>query len=517
MPAQPREKILDYDRSIVYQETGYWCGPAATQIVLSAKGIRVPEADLAKFIGTHVGGTDHVQMIEQRALDKYLPEAGYSTVWLPIDPPTPTQRETFWNHLRGSVDAGYGLVLNWVSPASNPPIGIKGSKSPVGYGRSTIFHYVAAMGYDPYDRAVWIADSGFSPGGYWVSLDQCVVLMAPKGYTHAASVASPVPVAPIPVPADNGVAVLAEVMGNSLDRAKYAKLLPAVERCLVDCNCNTPERIAMWCAQIGHESGGLRHMEEIADGFAYEGRVDLGNTKPGDGPKFKGRGPIQVTGRHNYTELSKWAFSKGIVPTKTYFVDKPEELASDKYGFTGVTWYWTTQRNLNGASDIRDIEAATKMINGGWNGIDDRRNRYQKAILMGDRLKQIADAKPLEDNIVATTKPEASVSQQYSSLSAYRTPGEGTVGDWVQIDRNQDAMLHQIFVEWSAVQFGEAESVYRVFRSAAGKGAVTTPAFMAHAQSVLRKVPQDVLDQVLQSIEKNDPDLIHAYLENRGK
>ena len=512
----PREKVLDYDRSIVSQETGYWCGPAATQIVLNAKGIRVPEADLARFIGTHVGGTDHVQMIEQRALDKYLPQADYRTVWLPVDPPTPSQRETFWNHLRGSIDAGYGLVLNWVSPASNPPVGIKGSKSPVGYGRYTIYHYVAAMGYDPYDRAVWIADSGFSPGGYWVSLDQCVVLMAPKGYTYAASVPAPSP-GPAPAPADNGLSVLAEVMGNSVDRAKYAKLLPAVERCLIECECTTVARIAMWCAQIGHESGGLRYMEEIANGQAYEGRIDLGNTERGDGPKFKGRGPIQVTGRHNYTALSKWAFGEGLVPTPTYFIDKPEELASDKYGFIGVTWYWTTQRNLNSASDNRDIEAATRMINGGLNGIDDRRNRYKKAMAMGDRLKQIADAKPLEDKIVAPTKPEAPVGQQYSSRSAYRTPGEGTIGDLAQFSLNQDAMLHQLFVEWSAVQFGEPESVYRVFRSAAGKGAVATPSFIAHSQAVLKRVPQDVLSQVLQSIEKNDPDLIHAYLEARGK
>lgn len=515
---RPNEVVLDYNRAIVPQETGYWCGPAATQIVLSAKGINVPEAELARFIGTHVGGTDHVQMIEQRALDKYLPQADYRTEWLPIDPPTPAQRETFWNRLRASIDAGYGLVMNWVSPASNPPIGIKGSKSPVGYGRYTIYHYVAAMGYDAYDRAVWVADSGFSPGGYWVSLDQCVVLMAPKGYTYAAAVPSAVPVAPLPAPADNGVAVLAEVMGNGVDRAKYAKLLPAVEDCLVQCGCTTTARIAMWCAQIGHESGGLRWMEEIADGSAYEYREDLGNVHPGDGTRYKGRGPIQVTGRRNYTELSKWAYANKLVVSPTFFVDNPHELASDKYGFTGVTWYWTTQRDLNGAADKRDLNLATKMINGGLNGIDDRKRRYEKAILMGDRLLDlIKDAKPLPDNISQPTPEVQPVGNQFPSLSAYRTPGEGNIGDVVQIARNQDAMLHQIFVEWSATMFGDPESVYRVFRSAAGKGAVTTTAFVSHAQSVLKKVPQDVLDQVLKSIEKNEPELIRSYLEIRGK
>lgn len=515
--SQPREKVLEYDRSIVPQETGYWCGPAATQIVLSAKGIHVPEADLARFIGTHVGGTDHVQMIEQRALDKYLPQADYRTVWLPTDPPTPAQRDTFWNHLRASIDAGYGLVLNWVSPASNPPVGIKGSKSPVGYGRYTIYHYVAAMGYDPYDRAVWIADSGFSPGGYWVSLDQCVVLMAPKGYTYAANVPAAVPVAPQPAAADNGLAVLAEVMGNSVDRARYAKLLPAVGDCLIQCGCTTVERIAMWCAQIGHESGGLRWMEEIADGSAYEGRADLGNTQPGFGRRFKGRGPIQVTGQHNYATLSKWAFDKKLVPSPTYFTDNPNELASDTYGFMGVTWYWTTQRKLNEASDKRDIELATRMINGGLNGIDDRKKRYNKALLMGDRLLDLTKGAKPSPSKPGVKPPEAQVSQQFPSLSPYRTPGEGNIGDITQIERNKDGMLHQIFTEWSATQFGEPGSVYRVFRSAAGKGAVTTPSFIAHASEVLRRVPQEALDRVLKSIEQNEPDLIHAYLEIRGK
>ena len=97
-------------------------------------------------------------------------------------------------------------------------------------------------------------------------------------------------------PVADGVEVLSEVMGGSLSRDRYAALLPAVSKCLRDCDCTTVNRIAMWCAQIGHESGGLKWMQEIADGSAYEGRRDLGNTQPGDGHRFKGHGPIQVTG-----------------------------------------------------------------------------------------------------------------------------------------------------------------------------------------------------------------------------
>lgn len=67
---------------------------------------------------------------------------------------------------------------------------------------------------------------------------------------------------------------------------------------------NTPIRQAAFLAQIAHESGSLRYVREIASGEAYEGRVDLGNTEPGDGPRFRGRGLIQITGRSNYHDCS---------------------------------------------------------------------------------------------------------------------------------------------------------------------------------------------------------------------
>lgn len=203
---------------------------------------------------------------------------------------------------------------------------------------------------------------------------------------------------------------LADAMRNSAG-VDYAGLFPAVNQCLLDCDCTTVDRSAMWFGQVGEESGGLRWMEEIADGSEYEWRQDLGNTQQGDGPRFKGRGPIQVTGRHNYTALSQWAYDQGLVPTPTFFVDDPEQLASNQYGFIGVTWYWTTQRPMNDAADARDIVRATQYVNGGTNGLADRTQRWNNALSMGDAILPSGNAPtpvapPVfnEDNRIGETK-----------------------------------------------------------------------------------------------------------------
>lgn len=130
----------------------------------------------------------------------------------------------------------------------------------------------------------------------------------------------------------------------------------------------TPLRLAHYLAQLAHESGGFVYMEEIASGAAYEGRKDLGNTEPGDGKRFKGRGPIQLTGRANYRHYGQ---KIGID-----LENHPEIAAVPSIGLLTSCLYWF-EKGLNNHADRDDVEAITRRINGGVNGLDDRKKRLK--------------------------------------------------------------------------------------------------------------------------------------------
>lgn len=218
MPAQidtPQEDtpvtqiVLDYDHSITPQEQSWDCGPASTQVVLSGRGIVDSESDLITREGTSLDGTADISQVSN-ALNQSLPDAGYVVTYMRNDPPTQDQKDALWSAITHSIDAGYGLVANIVAPPSNYPIGVNGSVSP-SYGGGTVFHYVPLMGYlDGPERAVWVADPGFRPFGYWVSFDQLATLIPPKGYCYAtAAVPTPPEVTPVldptpePAPTDD--------------------------------------------------------------------------------------------------------------------------------------------------------------------------------------------------------------------------------------------------------------------------------------------------------------------------
>lgn len=130
---------------------------------------------------------------------------------------------------------------------------------------------------------------------------------------------------------------------------------------------DNPLRQAAFLAQVAHESGRFIYTEEIASGKAYEGRADLGNTRPGDGVRFKGRGLIQLTGRANYAEFSAHC---GID-----FIENPALLSTPQYAVHSACWFWS-ERGLNALADVGEFKKITKIINGGYNGLEQRTAFY---------------------------------------------------------------------------------------------------------------------------------------------
>lgn len=127
---------------------------------------------------------------------------------------------------------------------------------------------------------------------------------------------------------------------------------------------DTPLRVSHFMAQAAHETDGFKTLQEYANGSAYEGRKDLGNTQKGDGRRFKGRGIFQLTGRANYTR-----YGLANTPARAADPDMSVQIACK---------FWT-ERNLNRYADANNITAITKRINGGYNGLADRRAYYRKA------------------------------------------------------------------------------------------------------------------------------------------
>jgi putative chitinase len=118
------------------------------------------------------------------------------------------------------------------------------------------------------------------------------------------------------------------------------------------------------CAQLAHESMSLKFMEEIADGSAYGGRLDLGNVERGDGVKFKGHGPIQITGRENHRLCG--------LALKVDLIANPKLLTQPTIGCRAAAWFWTTLKGLNQLADEDKFGTITKKINGGYNHLDER-------------------------------------------------------------------------------------------------------------------------------------------------
>lgn len=167
---------------------------------------------------------------------------------------------------------------------------------------------------------------------------------------------------------------------------------------------NTPHRIAAFIAQCGHESGGWRvfsenlnysakaldslfgkyfakagrdsteyerQPEKIAN-VIYANRMGNGDTASGEGFKYRGRGPIQLTGKDNYSAFSA---DMGV-----NVVDDPDQVANDKkIALMSAIWFWNKNK-LNQYADSGDIKTMTRRINGGFIGLEDRIHHYEEAL-----------------------------------------------------------------------------------------------------------------------------------------
>lgn len=131
-------------------------------------------------------------------------------------------------------------------------------------------------------------------------------------------------------------------------------------------------RLCAFMATIIHESGCFRYTKELASGRAYEFRTDLGNTPidDGDGAKYKGRGFIQITGRTNYEKVQEALH----VPC----VEHPELLENYPLCLVASLWWWKNN-GCNQLADRDNIELVTKRVNGGYNGLSERKKYYDMA------------------------------------------------------------------------------------------------------------------------------------------
>lgn len=158
---------------------------------------------------------------------------------------------------------------------------------------------------------------------------------------------------------------------------RNAKVLDSLNTEMNKREIDTVNRIAGFLSQIGVESEEFLYTKELG-GNSYFAKYDagtsigkrLGNTQPGDGAKFKGRGFIQVTGRANYTQCGK---DLGLD-----LVNNPQILEQIDKAILSAGWYWNL-RNINAACDVDNIVKITKLVNGGTNHLDRRTAYYKKA------------------------------------------------------------------------------------------------------------------------------------------
>jgi putative chitinase len=142
----------------------------------------------------------------------------------------------------------------------------------------------------------------------------------------------------------------------------------------------SPVERAHFLAQCSHESGGFAWKKEFASGAAYEFRKDLGNTRLGDGVKFKGRGYIQITGRANYQKYQDYLKK---INSKVDIMTSPETLQTNYFAADSACYWWKyLSRGISSlaaaGTSPSNVKSVTKRVNGGTNGLADRQQKFDK-------------------------------------------------------------------------------------------------------------------------------------------
>ena len=206
-----------------------------------------------------------------------------------------------------------------------------------------------------------------------------------------------------------------------LPAAKRATHLPFLQSAMTEFAIDRPAREAAFVAQLAHESGELRFMEEIWGPTAAQRRYEppstlatkLGNTEPGDGKRFKGRGPIQITGRANYKRFGDLL---GLD-----LVADPPRAAVPEVAFRVAGLFWS-KKGLNGLADLATAESfreITRRINGGFNGLADRERFYALArTVLGVAVSRMPGRK--RGRPAVELPPEPSFERGYEAIRADR-------------------------------------------------------------------------------------------------
>ena len=149
------------------------------------------------------------------------------------------------------------------------------------------------------------------------------------------------------------------------------KEIDELNECLNRFDITTTLRIRHFLSQTGHESGGGKWKVELSDGWYLEGRTDLGNTEPGDGPRFKGAGYLQLTGRYNYQAFADFIPDQGVMEGCQY--------VADNYPFTSAGHWWMRNQMNDLCDTDPSVDQVTLKVNGGYNGLADRKDYYGRA------------------------------------------------------------------------------------------------------------------------------------------